>query len=187
MADATSKSRFYNMHVESLTKRFAEIPAGLIADRFHAALTLTLEELAPARESAADAFAGAMRDAADESPISGEPARRLAEAYRSLAVTSDDAPREPLATQLGIVLCLVHMLIALHWLYDRTPGQARTRQLVDYASELFRLLRPMFFLPMITGGIARLAAIVMPEALPGAAAQNDAGDGQHQNLDVHGQ
>ena len=119
--------------------------------------------------------------------MDGEPARRLAEAYQTLALESDDAPQEPKAAQLGVMLYTCHMLIALHWLYDRTPDQSRTRQLVDYARDLIQLLRPLFFLPMVTNGIARLATIIMPKALPGAAAQNNAGDGQHQDLNVHRQ
>ena len=96
--------------------------------------------------------------------------------------------QEPKARELGIALYTFHMLVVVFWLYDRSPGQASTGKLVRLVHELFKLIRPMFFLPMIPQGIARLAEIVLPDlgdSSVGAAAQDDPRDGQHQDFDIH--
>ena len=87
----------------------------------------------------------------------------LSRTYHRLVLRSDDALRDPKALELGIALYTFHMLLVLFWLYDRSPEQASTRKLVNLARELFKLLRPLFFLPLVPQGIAKLAAIVLPE------------------------
>ena len=137
-------------------------------------------------------FAGAMRSDADVSLMENPQGQLLSNAYRQLVLESDDALREPKAAELGIVLYTFHMLLILFWLYDRSPGQVSTERLLDFVHEIFRLLRPMFFLPMVPQGIAKLAQIVMPDQKQvansiGATAQDDTRDGQHEDFDIHGQ
>jgi hypothetical protein len=64
--------------------------------------------------------------------------------------------------QLGIVLYTFHMLIILFWLYDRTPDQQATHKLRRFVYELFKMLRPMFILPMIPQAIVKLSQIMLP-------------------------
>jgi hypothetical protein len=70
--------------------------------------------------------------------------------------------RSPKAEQMGVMLYTFHMLLLLFWLYDRSENQAATQKLINFVHELFKMLRPMFFLPMIPQAIAKLSAIVMP-------------------------
>ena len=181
----------YADHVAALMEAMASLPAGPIADRYGQALQLAIEGMRPIRAPMQAYFADAMQERT-ESPMMGSPAgARLCQAYARLAREADDALREPAATQLGITLYCFHMLLLLFWLYDRSPGQAATRRLLGFAVESFKLLRPLFFLPMAPRAMEKLAEIMTPAGMGkgvgsiGAAAQDDAGDGQHQDLDIH--
>ncbi len=183
---------WYIEQVEALSGAMVGLPAGQLADRYRQALELNLRRLRPMRGAMLALFAGAMRSDAAASLMDSPPGHRLSSAYRQLILDSDDALRESAARDLGAVLYMFHMLLIVFWLYDRSPDQAKTEKLLAFWHEMFKLLRPMFFLPMVPQGIAKLARIVMPDRQRrtdsvSAAAQDDAGNGQHENLDVHGQ
>ncbi len=183
---------WYSEQVEALAAAMAGLPPGQLADRYRQALELNLRRLRPMRGAMLALFAGAMRSDAAVSLMDSRPGYRLSSAYRQLVLDSDDALREPAARDLGIVLYMFHMLLIVFWLYDRSPRQATTERLLAFWHEMFKLLRPMFFLPMVPQGLAKLARIVMPDHQRitdsvSAAAQDDAGNGQHENLDIHGQ
>lgn len=179
----------YAGHVDKQVA-FAEAqPAGQLAERYHKVLQHAIDRLSVDRGALTMLFAAAMAEDADLDVMSGALAQRLASAYHLLVLESDDALRDNKALELGIALYTMHMLVVLFWLYDRSPGQASTQKLLRFVHELFRLLRPMFFMPMIPQGIAKLAEIVMPQMVGrsiSAAAQENTGDGQQQDLDVHG-
>lgn len=161
---------------------------GQLANRYYQSLEAALEAMSSQRSELAALFGLAMADEAGFDLMRGEGAERIARAYHRLVLDSDDALRDPKALQMGIALYAFHMLALLFWLYDRSPDQAATRNLLRWAHDLFKLLRPLFLLPLIPQGVAKLAAIVMPELLrrsERAAAQNDARDGQHQDFDIH--
>lgn len=183
---------WYIEQVDALAGAMAGLPAGQLADRYRQALELNLRRLRPMRRAMLALFAGSMRSDAAAPLMDSPQGHRLSRAYRQLVMDSDDALRESAARDLGAVLYMFHMLLIVFWLYDRSPGQAKTEQLLAFWHEMFKLLRPMFFLPMVPQGIAKLARIVMPDRQRitdsvSAAAQDDAGNGQHENLDIHGQ
>ena len=184
--------RWYDEQVEALATDMAGLTAGQLADRYHQALETAVRGLRPMRGAMIALFSGAMRSDADVSLMENPQGQLLSNAYRQLVLESDDALREPKATELGIVLYTFHMLLILFWLYDRSPGQVSTERLLAFVHEIFRLLRPMFFLPMVPQGIAKLAQIVMPDQKQvansiGATAQDDTRDSQHEDFDIHGQ
>lgn len=183
---------WYAEHVEALAADMAGLPAGQIADRYRMALDMNLERMRPMRGAMLALFAQSMTSQASASLLDSPPGQELSRAYCRLALGSQDALRESVAQDLGAVLYLFHMLLLVFWLYDRSPRQATTEKLLAFWQEMFKLLRPLFFMPMVPQGIAKLARIVMPERPPGtgsvsAAAQDDAGNGQHENFDIHGQ
>lgn len=154
---------WYIEQVEALAAAMGSLPPGQLADRYRQALELNLRRLRPMRGAMSALFAGAMRSDAAASLMDSPPGYRLSSAYRQLVLDSDDALREPAAADLGVVLYMFHMLLIVFWLYDRSPGQASTEKLLGFAQEMFKLLRPMFFLPMVPQGMAKLARIVMPD------------------------
>jgi len=155
----------YCERVTTLVADMGDLPSGQMADRYHQVLKQTIQDLHPYRYALMALFGVAMRPdsdislmGTDNNPIS----RELSEGYYQLVIESDDALRSPKAEQMGVVLYTFHMLILLFWLYDRSENQSSTQKLLGFVHELFKVLRPMFFLPVIPQAIAKLSAIVMP-------------------------
>ena len=178
----------YHQCISLIEAKIAELPPGPLADRYHLALTFALAELSSERAAMQALFGAAMAEDAGFDLLRGESAERLSRAYHGLVLASDDALSDPKALELGIALYTFHMLAILFWLYDRSPEQASTLKLVNLARELFKLMRPLFFLPLVPQGIAKLAAIMLPEisrASEGAAAHDDPRDGEHKDFNIH--
>ncbi len=176
----------YDQFLLAFEATIDDLPSGPIADRYHQSLRQALALMADERAALAALYAAALAEDAHFDLLRGQQAERLARAYQRLVLASDDA--QPNALELGIALYSFHQLITLFWLYDRSPEQEATQRLLKLTRELFKLLRPMFFLPMVSQGIAKLADIVLPELKrksERAAAQEDPRDGEHQDLDIH--
>lgn len=176
----------YDQFLLAFEATIDDLPSGPIADRYHQSLRQALALMAGERAALAALYAAALAEDAHFDLLRGQQAERLSRAYQRLALASDDA--QPKALELGIALYSFHQLIVLFWLYDRSPQQEATQRLLKLTRELFTLLRPMFFLPMVPQGIAKLADIVLPELKrksERAAAQENPRDGEHQNLDIH--
>jgi hypothetical protein len=60
----------------------------------------------------------------------------------------DKIPRD-LRAQLPHVFVLAHLLLALFWVYDRSPGQKRTRALLDRGLRLLKLGLPLTRTPLL--------------------------------------
>lgn len=186
--DMTDRLALYDQFLDSLEATIDELASGQLADRYHQSLKQALSQMSRERAAMAALFAAALAENAEFDLLRGQRAERLSRAYHRLVLGSDDALREPKALELGIALYTFHMLIVLFWLYDRSPDQESTGQLLKLMRELFKLLRPMFFLPMVPQGIARLAEIILPELRRGserAASQENPRDGEHQDFDIH--
>ena len=176
----------YDQFLLAFEATIDDLPSGPIADRYHQSLRQALALMAGDRAALAALYATALAEDAHFDLLRGQQAERLSRAYQRLALASDDA--QPKALELGIALYSFHQLIVLFWLYDRSPQQEATQRLLKLTRELFKLLRPMFFLPMVPQGIAKLADIVLPglkRKSERAAAQEDPRDGEHQDLDIH--
>ena len=174
--------------IDELVARIDALPAGAMADRYCLALTSAVHTLAQDREAVVAVFADAMVDSTEFDLMSGSSAQRLTIAMERLVLESADALRGQQARDMAAALYATLMQVLIFWCYDRSPGQAATDNLLGLARDLYAQLRPLYFLPMTRQAIARLASIVQPQsqsASEGAAAQNDARDGEHQDFDVH--
>ncbi len=174
--------------LDALATHIDSLPAGAMADRYSQALSIAIQTLSQDRQAVAAVFAGAMLDEAEFELLTGSSAQRLTAALERLALESDDALRGPQARDMAAALFITLMLVLIFWCYDRSPGQKSTESLLSLVRDLFAQLRPLYFLPMAPGLIARLARIAQPlseSPSVGAAAQEDARDGKHQDLDVH--
>jgi hypothetical protein len=87
---------------------------------------------------------------------------RNLDGFRRVVMGAKDAPREPQAAHLATLFYSAQLLIVLFWLYDRTPEQSATYDLLDFARDVLWLLRPALVLPPIARTAARLAAILEP-------------------------
>jgi AcrR family transcriptional regulator len=125
------------------------------AERLHAVLAAAIEVMSPYH-----AFAGRfIKVAADPgsslSPFSAEsaPAREVSQSiFRQLVAGTTTKIDPELAADLPELLWLVQLGVTLYWVHDRSPGQAKTRVLVDRAVPLIdrlvslsrlRVMRPV--------------------------------------------
>ncbi|OHV48268.1 TetR family transcriptional regulator [Pseudofrankia sp. BMG5.36] len=118
-----------------------------LADRLRRVIHAGIDEMTPYHSFAGSFIKVAIPPTAAASPFSRESA-----AARDTAVglfrdalegpagpsgtARPTAPGGPLAPDLPELLWLAYLGITLFWVYDPSPGQARTRQLVDSAAPL---------------------------------------------------
>jgi AcrR family transcriptional regulator len=125
------------------------------ADRLHAALRAGVDVMEPYHAFAGKFFRIAADPQSPMSPFSEEsaPARdRSVALFREVVAGSGTKIDPELRDDLPELLWLLHMGVTLFWVHDRSPGQARTRLLVDRAVPLvdrlvglsrLRVLRPV--------------------------------------------
>jgi AcrR family transcriptional regulator len=122
--------------------------AGKWRERFVFALQISLEVLAPHRPSLR-ALIPVLVSGGDEGVFAAGTAfsrLRVQRVFEEAVTGSSDAPPRPLAESLGRLLYLVHVLVLLWWLLDRSPKQRATtglmalfRQMLPSASVTLRL------------------------------------------------
>ena len=113
-------------------------------------------------------FLGAlMAHAADPaSPLSpfGEPSREIREQEfaqfdRALVETRTSIPRD-LAPHIGRILWFYQMGLLLFWIYDRSEGQRRSRQLLDASLPVVLLLIKLSNVPLLKPARRRVLKIL---------------------------
>ena len=122
-----------------------------------------LDVLAPYHEHAAEFVSAALAPKSEINPLSSESstARGLTEQIFSAAV-SGASPALPadIARGLAPALFLAHLLIALYWVYDSSPDQAKTRRLVERGLGLLKLVLPLVRLPLLRKPIAEVLSLI---------------------------
>ena len=125
------------------------------ADRLHAVLTSLVDAMAPYHGFAAKFFGIAADPSSPSSPFSDESsaAREMGLALNRELVAGSDLKIDPeLYGELPELLWLAQLGVTLFWVHDRSPGQAKTRLLVDRAVPLIdrlvglsrlRVMRPV--------------------------------------------
>lgn len=123
-----------------------------------------LDQLTPYHAHASEFLAAAVSPKSDLNPLSEEsrPSREVAEALFTEAVAG--AGKNPLpadiAQALPGALFLGHLLLALFWVYDRSPGQKRTRTLLDRGLRLLGMALPLARLPLLRGVVREVLDLV---------------------------
>lgn len=125
-----------DQHADSVRRRLSQLPK--LADRLKLALHAKLDILAGDRP-----LLGALLR------YTGEPSHPLSflgrgtrdVQLRSMAVFADAIGNEPMPDDVRalspLLLWAMHMGVMLYFLYDESPGQRRTRTLIDRAVDLF--------------------------------------------------
>ena len=160
---------------ERLTSETEEAVAALpplpLAAQFTRALRDCLVRLEPHREALGALF-GAGLDTSSEVSVLGEHTTSIRErvwaTYLQVIRGASDAPRARQAPQLATLFYALHLSIVLFWLQDRSPGQQRTQDLLDFAEEQLGRLRFFLILPPVSKALTRLAAIMGPMFGPAA-------------------
>lgn len=122
-----------------------------------------LAELGPYHPHAPEFLAAAVSPRSPINPLSSESAAALEiiEGLFQEAVTGADGrlPAEFVAT-LPRALVLGHLLLALFWVYDTSPGQRRSHKLVDRGLKLLRTALPLTRVPLLRGPLRELLDLV---------------------------
>jgi AcrR family transcriptional regulator len=112
-----------------------------------------LDQLTPFHSFAPEFLSAAMSPRSPINPLSDEsaPALAIIEGLFREAVegASGHSLPEEFRGPLPRALVLGHLLLALFWVYDRSPGQTRTRTLLDRGLRLLRLALPLTRMPLL--------------------------------------
>lgn len=133
------------------------------AARLRALFDAWVDVAAPYHEFAGQFFKNAADPTSPLSPFSEEsaPARAASiELYRRAVEGSDLKVTPALRRELPELLWLLHMGVVLFWVYDASPGQQRTRQLVAGVVPLVGRLARLTRLPLVRGVVDDLLRLV---------------------------
>lgn len=134
-----------------------------LIERLRIVYTTGLDQLTDYHAHAAEFVSAALAPRSGINPLSAEstPARDITEGLFAEAV---DGARTGLpdgvAEALPPALFLGHLLLALYWVYDDSPGQARTRRLLDRGLSILKLALPLARMPLVRRPLAELLALV---------------------------
>jgi AcrR family transcriptional regulator len=134
-----------------------------IAKRLEIALLAGLESTAPYHLTAPEFLAAAIPPTSAVSPFGDEAAdsRALAiQVFQEAVDGSTNTIPADLKQQLPELLWLAYMGLTLYWVYDPSPGQAKTRALASGASKLFGTVLPLARLPFARGPINQALELV---------------------------
>lgn len=142
----------------TLAKAAAASEPNQVAVRFYDLMALTLEQFGEFRPSVALFFSQMLRDDVPRPALQDDPMRRAMLALVEEATDAPGKPEERLA--LAHLLYALYLMSAMFWLYDRSPGQAASTQLVEFLREMIRFLRPMLLMPIMNKALFKLTEIM---------------------------
>jgi len=145
---------FYREMQETSNESIVQALAGQkkLKERIRCVLDKRLEQLGPNRKFCAALFRHAPDGADPLSPFSDEtrPIREGAIEHMRIAVDGSDAKvPSDLKPRLPYLLWLYQMALIMFWLYDRSPGQERTKRLMDKSLPLLVNLLRVSSLPLM--------------------------------------
>jgi AcrR family transcriptional regulator len=147
---------FYDQMQEQHAAGAAAVLAGekAFAPRLEGVLLAWLDVAEPSHEFAGQFFKNAADPASPLSPFSPEsaPAREASIAlFARLVEDSDAKPVTALRAELPELLWLLQMGVVLFWVYDDSPHQRRSRELVSHVVPIVDRLVKLSRLPVVRG------------------------------------
>ena len=128
----------YDALSSDYARQAAEMPPGRWRDRFIFALKASVDVLKP-HQKALRALTPVLVGDPDEGIFSASTAFsrvRVQQVFEQAVVGASDAPKQPLAAALGRLLYLVHLMVLLWWLLDKSSNQRATTALVTLTQQL---------------------------------------------------
>ena len=153
---------YWRFHYE-WSEEFAKIDGGTLAERFDTTMRIKINQLTPYREAMGSLFTTMMNPTSAVGVLSTNTAdltETVMATFEDVVRGASDAPKEARIEHITTLLYSSHLLIQLFWIYDRTPEQKATHELLDFTRDSLRLLRPMLRIPFLGKSIARLATIL---------------------------
>ena len=136
---------------------------GTLAERLLAAEQAALEVMGPYHGFGAAFVGTALVPGAAASPVREESreARELSQAiYRDVVEGASPAVPARLRGVLPDLLWLAHLGVALHWVVDDSPGQERTRLLVERSVAMLGGVVRVYRLPGAAGLVGQVSAVL---------------------------
>jgi AcrR family transcriptional regulator len=155
----------YQRLATQFAETFRKLPPAPLAESFYRAMKAHFELMAPYREAWGSIFDAALNP---RSPVGvlGENTieirRMVLGIFREVVTKATDAPKEPQAHHLTIILYGANLALGLFWLQDRSPDNKPTYELLAFTRDMIALLRPLLGLPPLSKAVARLARIIEP-------------------------
>ncbi|MET0296078.1 MAG: TetR family transcriptional regulator [Microbacterium sp.] len=134
-----------------------------LVDRLGIVYRTGLDQLTPYHPHAPEFLSAAVSPRSPINPLSEESAAALAIVdglFRDAVAGSSDKLPADFREALPSVFVLGHLLLALFWVYDRSPGQKRTRALLDQGLKLLRLALPLTRVPVLRAPLRQLLVLV---------------------------
>ena len=133
-----------------------------LVDRLAIVYRTGLEQLEPYHSHAPEFLAASVSPRSPINPLSEESAPALA-VIRGLFERAVEGAKSPLPDEfragLPQALVLSHLLLALLWVYDSSPGRERTRGILDRALNLLRMTLPLTRIPVVRAPLRELLAL----------------------------
>ena len=134
-----------------------------LVDRLGIVYRTGLDQLGAYHPFAPEFLSAAVSPRSPINPLSDESAPALAIVEGLFREAVDGAKNQlPEEFRAGLphALVLGHLLLALFWVYDRSPGQKRTRALLDRGLRLLRLALPLTKVPLLRAPLRELLDLV---------------------------
>jgi AcrR family transcriptional regulator len=149
------------------------LPPAPLAQRFGQTMRAKLAHLAPYREvfgTLAGATLNPRSNVAVLGDTTAEVRQRVSTMFLVVVRGATDAPRDPVARDLATALYGAHLALILFWLYDRTPNQRATDELLSLVGDALGIARRLLRLPPLARMLGRLVRIIGPmfEGTPSA-------------------
>jgi AcrR family transcriptional regulator len=160
----------YDQLSADFEREAATMPEGRWAHRFVVALSTNLQVLAPHRVALRGLIPVLVGDANQGvfSESSAFSRRRVQGVFEAAVRAASDAPKSPLADAVGRLLYLLHLLVLLWWLLDRSPHQRATSALVSLLRQILSSMAIALRLPPVRRFVTSLEALVSEALLGGA-------------------
>ena len=135
-----------------------------LVDRLALVFRTGLAELEPYHRFAPEFLSAAMSPRSKVNPLSEEstPSRDILVGVFRDAVAGAKKKSLPAEFEDGLpsALMIAHLLLALFWVYDRSPGQRHTQRLVDGGLRLLRLSLPLLRIRVLRAPLRELLDLV---------------------------
>jgi len=134
-----------------------------LRDRLAIVFHTGLDQLAPTHAHAPEFLTAAVSPRSSINPLSAESTSALAiveTLFVEAVAGADHKLPGDIADALPGALVLVHLLLAMYWVYDDTPDQQKTRRLLDRGLGLLGLALPLARLPMLRAPLRELLQLI---------------------------
>lgn len=135
-----------------------------LVDRLEIVYRTGLDQLEPYHPHAHEFLSAAVSPRSPINPLSADSAEALTIVEELFAAAVAGASRggvpEEFRASLPAALTLAHLLLALFWVYDRSPDRRRTRALLARGLKLLRLALPLTRVPVLRAPLREMLALV---------------------------